>query len=630
MIVSINKRKKQQSIPLDKAFFLIVMLTACFLRFYRLSVPTLWTDELLALNNVMQPISYIFDLSAHYEIHPPYYYLFNKLLFFFPGSEILLRLPSAVAGILAVYAIYVLVKENFNRTAAMFSAIFLSTNVYSIKLSRQIRPYAILTLLTILSIFYLLRFLKRRSSHDLIVLCVINLAMLMTHYLAFLVVAAEIVIIIVFCLVNKIKPTKSQIIIASLGLFACLLFIGPFLFPSMLRSSSIIHSTYGLNFDLLRNIFNYFPDIISPFSSQAPVVIIIFLMVLGIMKGLYAFRIPTIVSLFIVLIAFSIMMVMSRQGSCMPWHIYYVVPILSVLFGLGVDMLIPGPKAKSACSVFVLGAGIAGALLLGWPQLYEPDSLLAKPHETITYRKLLSNLEALRGKDGFLVTDGGGLQTHFSRYAEFLGIRDVFREQEILPSELVLHLHAFCLYDARFNSQPWIGRKPLTVLVQDGAAWRSWAIERYPERRVQKIPSLFETDENLFQFLKYVYSMKGLAVDFNSEIYPAVLLKEGWFEQVFLIDEGATPKKVKIFAAYINSGEGNVFNIKAGFDGVASHDLFTSNGPDPNNGVERTIDLPAGVKKLTLRISMRSSGKTPAYSSPTSSVSFTGMECLFE
>src|SRR2546423_8067693 len=78
-------------------------------------------------------------------------------------GEAWLRALAAVAGALAIPAIYFLGRELWGRGAGLMAALLLALNAYHIRYSQEARSYSLAALLVILSSYFLVRLLRQPS-----------------------------------------------------------------------------------------------------------------------------------------------------------------------------------------------------------------------------------------------------------------------------------------------------------------------------------------------------------------------------------------------------------------------------------------------------------------------------------
>ncbi len=136
-------------------FLLLILIIAGFLRLYNITTvpPGLYPDEAMNGNNALQAIQ-----TGEYKVFYPenngreglFINIQALFLKFFgvnspsqissgetwEGKPWILRLPSAIFGILTVLGIYFLAKELFSARVGLLSAFFLATNFWHINFSR--------------------------------------------------------------------------------------------------------------------------------------------------------------------------------------------------------------------------------------------------------------------------------------------------------------------------------------------------------------------------------------------------------------------------------------------------------------------------------------------------------------
>ena len=89
------------------------------------------------------------------------YYLGEKVwCTVFGCSEVALRFPSAVFGTLTVWAIFLLARQIFSQSAALWSALLLAINPFAIYYSQEARPYALFLLAAVFSLCFLYEYLR--------------------------------------------------------------------------------------------------------------------------------------------------------------------------------------------------------------------------------------------------------------------------------------------------------------------------------------------------------------------------------------------------------------------------------------------------------------------------------------
>jgi len=142
---------------------IIILLLAAALRLWGLGTESLWLDEALTAHRASTSVAQlVHDFRG--ESQTLLYFLGEKAwCAVFGRSEAALRFPSAVFGVLTVWAVFLLAQQLFSTAAALWSAFFLAINPFAIYYSQEARPYALLLLAAVLSLYFLLQFLRSRS-----------------------------------------------------------------------------------------------------------------------------------------------------------------------------------------------------------------------------------------------------------------------------------------------------------------------------------------------------------------------------------------------------------------------------------------------------------------------------------
>jgi mannosyltransferase len=134
---------------------LAIMLLGGALRFYGLSVQSLWADELASWDfSERDTLSQVFQ-GVRSDVHPPLYFLILHFTqWIFGDSEWALRLPSAFAGWLCIPAIYALGRRIYSEREGLIAALLLAVLWAPIYYSQEARPYSMLILLSILTSYF--------------------------------------------------------------------------------------------------------------------------------------------------------------------------------------------------------------------------------------------------------------------------------------------------------------------------------------------------------------------------------------------------------------------------------------------------------------------------------------------
>ena len=185
----------------DNYLLILVLCVAAILRFYHLDYQSVWLDELHTLNeaNPSYTLSEVYkEVIAGEQMPPLYFFIINVLFKLFGYTPLVLRTFSAVVGVLGVLAMYFLGKEVHNRKAGLFAAGFACINFFHLYYSQEGRPYALLFLLSVVSYYFLLRFIKTPSVKSALLYGFFAGLMLYGHFFALFTLAGQGIVLLYY------------------------------------------------------------------------------------------------------------------------------------------------------------------------------------------------------------------------------------------------------------------------------------------------------------------------------------------------------------------------------------------------------------------------------------------------
>lgn len=185
---------------------------ALALRLYRLDGRSLWLDEVLTATASQSSRATEVVTWAQSDINGmPLFLLMTWLLARWGDSEVLLRLPSVLAGTLAVVAVYLLGRRLFGARAGLVSALLTALVPFSVWYSQEARAYALFMLLTTLQMLFALTAVKRGRWFDWLGLAAFTVLNLYTHYLALAPTAAITVYVGFFVAAGLLERARPRI-----------------------------------------------------------------------------------------------------------------------------------------------------------------------------------------------------------------------------------------------------------------------------------------------------------------------------------------------------------------------------------------------------------------------------------
>lgn len=215
---------------------LIVLLLSLILRLINLN-QSLWLDE--AINIIAAKNYNLFDLITKYtaaDFHPPGYFI----LIWFWGrlgnfSEVWMRIPSVLFGVLTIYVVYLIGKKLTSKRFGMVTALLLAVNPLHIYYSQEARMYSLATLAVSVNMYFFIK-LSKGGENKLPYIILSNLFVLTSDYLAYLIFPAQIFLLFLRKKAYLLKYWLSGIVIS---LFGFLFWIPVFLSQIKIGSSAI-------------------------------------------------------------------------------------------------------------------------------------------------------------------------------------------------------------------------------------------------------------------------------------------------------------------------------------------------------------------------------------------------------
>ena len=139
-----------------------IVLLGAYLRLTGLRTQSLWFDEIDVVVRAQRPLDDVLRTFVQAGENGALYNIFLALWIRVAGiSEIGVRFPSAVAGVLAIPVIYLLARRVIDPTAGLLAAGLLAISPYHLWYSQEAKMYAILVLLAATSSLLLVEALER-------------------------------------------------------------------------------------------------------------------------------------------------------------------------------------------------------------------------------------------------------------------------------------------------------------------------------------------------------------------------------------------------------------------------------------------------------------------------------------
>ncbi|NDV19255.1 hypothetical protein GO013_07455 [Pseudodesulfovibrio sp. JC047] len=141
-----------------------ILLLATVLRLYDLGGESLWIDEGQTVAYAVKSFEEIVKYCAR-DVHPPLYlFILHAWTEIFGISEVALRFPSALFGILSVWLTYLLGHRLIGRTGALWGTLFMALSYMGINFSQEARSYTLLLTAILMACHALILYEKKPTK----------------------------------------------------------------------------------------------------------------------------------------------------------------------------------------------------------------------------------------------------------------------------------------------------------------------------------------------------------------------------------------------------------------------------------------------------------------------------------
>lgn len=236
----------QKYCPLIIILCLIVIGTV--LRLYHLDFNSFWLDEAATHVFTQQSVGEYWQLLSNLgEVHPPLFYLVEKIILPFGSSEFLYRLFPALFGIASIPLFFIIGKKMFGSPVGLIMAALIAFSPFHIQYSQDARMYTLLLFLTAFALILYLEAIKSNNKKYWIVFGLVSALAIWTHFMAFIFIGALIIYSVFYLVKEKKSPKNLGFSIIVMGvLLSPLIFIIKGVFFNRIASAP----TWGYTGDL--------------------------------------------------------------------------------------------------------------------------------------------------------------------------------------------------------------------------------------------------------------------------------------------------------------------------------------------------------------------------------------------
>lgn len=176
-----------------------ILIIGFLLRLLNLN-QSLWLDE--AINVIAVKSHSLYGMITQYAVadfHPPGWFIilwiWGKI---FGYSEISVRLPSVLFGVLTILVMYLIGKKLVNNKFGFISALLLTVNPLHIYYSQEARMYSMAAFAVTLNMYLFINLLKssKEGFFSKLIYILSNILILMSDYVAYFIFPAQLIILL--------------------------------------------------------------------------------------------------------------------------------------------------------------------------------------------------------------------------------------------------------------------------------------------------------------------------------------------------------------------------------------------------------------------------------------------------
>lgn len=351
---------------------LLLVLVGGALRFTGLDSQPLWLDEIYTLRLATNPASWHgVWLNTSRDLHPPLYYIFLRgILTALPINEFTVRLPSAVAGILAIALLArYLLDISMKIPVVLVSVSFLTFSPFHLYYSQEARSYASSMALLILVALVFRRAVLRAKPSYWILHTVVWTVLVYVHYFNLILLGAELTHMAVLAFRHQVSRS------AQIGFLVSLIFICAFFLPllSPVSEALQINPVVGRTsqsivfWTSLKTIAGGDFRYNCPLYSSIGAITLLFLFTLGTFQVL---RRQLILDLTAVSLSLALLfLILPGMGKTVPPYeerqLLAILPFLAVLVSGGIALLWERPSIWQSLLLLIALIGLGFSSLCG-------------------------------------------------------------------------------------------------------------------------------------------------------------------------------------------------------------------------------------------------------------------------
>ncbi len=591
---------------LNRVVLVICLMAGGVLRFYSLGFPSMWWDEILVPLTARYPIDYIVRFSQSCEIHPPLFQFIIKAVLAFGDSDFVLRFIPASVGVVSIYCIYQVAKKYCGQKSAILAAGMLAVNPFHVSISRQVRPYTIEILSSILLLSFLKSYLEDMNKKNLFYLIFVNTFLVLLHYNAALIVGSELVAVAIIGILDKRNPLTRYNLILLAGFCAALAGILPLALPYAAIHKEIFNAEqYGaITLSFLSNLAR----LLTYWTYPLSVWICAFLFLTGIVLSFKTDKRFFVIITAIPLVSLITLLAMKYGSFFNPWHLSFLLP--------GAIVAITRPFEEKFIHPYLVALLTIGLIAF---------ALINVNHKIYTLAGTtgISKQEAMMLADNKLIgqsiftepSDLNALGWYLNQYK----VHNAFTSPETRNNtpEIIYLATTDGEYQKIIGNDPDVLRNlgtPSILEMNNGIKLYSWKMMASRGLAVTTVPFDAHISMKPSSFSATSTRSKDVVIIGNS-LVPVETNKRGVYETSISNNVPQwQPQEITLVAGFANEGTDNELLFEAWFDNENHVYSRLSSTADGINDFGMVVSRHDAYSKINIRVTLKVAPVTPQYS----------------
>ncbi len=255
------KQFKEELIKLHtqyhRHYIWLILALAVANRFTGLVRRDFWYDEAFTGVAVKEKFWDMIMMTIN-DVHPPLYYMALKgFAFFFDYSVFGIRLFSAIFGVLAIWALYLLAKELFSKKVALYASLVATISPFAIQYSQEARMYMMLVFFILIGAYFFVKGLQAGVKKYFLLWGLFTGLSMLTHYMGIIFSAVYALVFVTWrvseidwsqgggvlgkikLLLKKVLPTKEILLGYGVAFLVFLPWLKMFIYHVSMKGSNL-------------------------------------------------------------------------------------------------------------------------------------------------------------------------------------------------------------------------------------------------------------------------------------------------------------------------------------------------------------------------------------------------------